>query len=210
MSQQNVVIDRPLIRPRPVAYLGKNYYLYDNFADLIYTNRVGCAANGFRYQDWTVQTGTWTAAAGYLNKTATDNTLEYISMPSRWTVGTWECDFKMAATDRSMYFVFMCNETTLTVTADGYMITVHRGGANNLDIWEINNNVWTEIVAGAWVSDTNWHTASATRDAAGNFELFLDGASLGTGSDVTTTDSLYVICAMRGTSDLFDNMGVYR
>jgi len=41
----------------------------------------------------------------------------------------------------------------------------------------------TEIIAYSADPDTNWHTIKLTRDANGNYELFVDGKSVGTGSD---------------------------
>jgi len=54
MSQVNALISRPLIRPIPCSHLVHLHKLYDNFADGVAANRKGCAANGFRYQEWPV------------------------------------------------------------------------------------------------------------------------------------------------------------
>jgi len=210
MSQDNTLISIPTIRPRPCAYLGRNYYLYDNFADLIYNNRVGVAANGFRYQDWTAQTGTWTAANGDIRKTANAATGQYLSIPSDFTVGTWEFDFQNVAATDETYFVFMLNETTPTVTADGYFLATNRGGANNFDLWRILNNAYLEVIAGVWVADALPHTAKVTRDRLGNFEIFLDGVSKGVGADATLTEAGYIVLWHREINTPMDNIKVYR
>jgi len=209
MSQANTLIKRPLIRPRPVAYLGKNYFLYDNFADLIYTARKGVAANGFRYQDWTVGSGTWTAASGWLTKTAPGDEWEDIYIPSRQAYGTWEYIFKLvAASDvHGVLLYFISNETGWSASIDGYGVSII--GNNTLYISRVTNGVGTPIINPGWVADAGAHTIKVTRDAAGNFELFFDGASVGTALDNTYTTSLYMFLRLYNSVDYIDNLEVY-
>jgi len=210
MNQQNVLIDRPLIRPRPCAYLGKNYYFYDNFADGKYDNRVGVAANGFRYQEWTVVTGTWNAANGYLEKTATVGINEYIYTPSTFDVGTWEMnarDTHLAAVTWECYI--MNNETSKTATSDGNYVELYP----NTNLFRLNrwvDNVHTVIITSAIVGDSADHDLKATRDAASNFEIFYDGVSHGTALDNTVTASSYLVIQNRSLSGRLNELKVHR
>jgi len=205
MSQQNVLIDRPLIRPRPVAYLGKNYYLYDNFADGKYENRVGVAANGFRYQEWTVQSGTtWDASAGYLTQTEAQKE-NVIETPSTKNTGTWEAKVKLGA-----------NVSTYDAVKFRFM---HDGTSGN-DAQYHGASPDLRLVTGATVLinptvaiDTNEHTVKVTRDSSGNFELFWDGVSQGTGTntEVTTSTRMEVNCNCDGSAapSRIDNIKAY-
>jgi len=213
VSQQNAVIDRPFIRPRPCAYLGKNYYLYDNFADNKYENRVGVAANGFRYQDWTVQTGTWTAANGYLEKTAVLNTDQYISIPSTHNVGTWSIRARSTEQVGNAYsrLFFMNNEPSQSATSDGYYVHLSwELDPHHFQLAKAVNNVHTLLIDPPDVAyDAGWHEHKITRDAAGNFELFYDGVSTGVVNDGAVTTSDYIVIMGRRLLQNYDDLKVH-
>jgi len=208
MSQQNVVIDRPLIRPRPVAYLGKNYYLYDNFADGLYNNRVGVAANGFRYQDWTVTSGTWSIVAGELKQTFGGGAI--ITTPLTTVGTTYEFKHRIeGAGDRGSNFHIMYVDAThyyyvKDIVGNGG-VTSHLELVKNIGAGEVI------MIATDRAIDTNTHTIKVTRDAVGNFELFFDGASKGTATDnnVTTCALIRIESQWFGQPFYHDDIKVY-
>jgi len=206
MSQQNVVIDRPLIRPRPCAYLGKNYVLYDNWADNIYTNRVGCAANGFRYQDWSVISGTWNATSGYLEKTSLLAGDEDIGTPCTRAHGTWEVDFKLGNIANN----HQARPKPIWIDAlNYYEVRFNNDGNVFMMRWIAGGSV--QLIAAAWVPDTNVHTIKLTRDSANRFDLYLDDVNLGNAVDATFTTSVSCVLGayITATAIRFDDLKVY-
>jgi len=211
VSQDNALISKPLIRPTPCSHLFRNYVLYDNWADLIYNNRVGVAANGFRYQDWTVVSGTWTAAAGYLSSNGAGATNQFITTPCRQTVGTWEATVRIMAFDAlnaGVRFHMLYTNVNNSYAAQLYAHPV----TPTVDLYLINGGAWSAIISAAWVRDNAPHVLKVTRDAAGNFELFLDGVSQGVANDVTHTTSTSVACSTYdgAVERRWDDIKVYR
>lgn len=204
MSQQNVIGDIPLIRPRPCAYLGKNYYLYDNFADLIYNNRVGVAANGFRYQDWTVDSGTWTAANGDLRETSMGDA-RIIHTPSSQAYGTWEFDAKLGSVAAThwykVYFLYVDANNS-------YRFFYFHTGERRL-IRRVAT-VDTVVINADIAADTANHAVKITR-VGPNWELFWDDVSVGTANAAELTTSNQFRLDVRNTtvSHQFDNIRVY-
>jgi len=210
MSQDNALINKPFIRPTPCSHLFKNYVLYDNFADLIYNNRKGVAGCGFRYQDWTVQAGTWTAASGYLEKTA-DTVNQDISTPCRQAYGVWEYRFRLGAAGLYDCITGIINSGTSTSTGDGYLVQVSAAADPGLfRLVRRDAGVTTIIINTTWAIDTAWHDLKVTRSAANRFDFYLDGVNKGNVIDATHTTSSYFVQDFYNINCYFDDLKVYR
>jgi len=176
------------------AELPKEYYLTDDWGDNKLTDREGLS--NFRNRipprtwgkdrpKWTIESGSPSASGGVL-VLPQSSTVQTVSTPSDFTVGAWELDFKWANTTSTQWdrnwFMRLAGEAT------GYWMRANNDGSA-CDIIETTTGTHTVIIDNTWTADTSWHTLKATRDSAGNFELFLDGVSKGTTTDTTHTTS---------------------
>lgn len=175
----------------------RTYYLEDNWDDNALSSRSNPTSGPWFYQpvpnqpgdtlvgryrpDWTIPSGTPSATNQRVEfPDSNANGIQEIVTDTDITVGSWQWDFTSAA-------------------------NVDAGSGSGLVfIWQDSNNKWftpaqgddevalrktdagtttTIYKASATVDDGNPHTIEQQRDDAGNFETFVDGASIGTGSD---------------------------
>ena len=195
------------------------YAWHDDWADNKLTSRDNRAttaasilgANEFAQKfrpEWTVQSGTWNADAGYVTKT-NGTAHDHLSTPSTFAVGTWECDFKLDVDNSYIRIVIMNNESVVSATSDGYYVYAH-GSSNFYRFDKRINNVSTTIInGGAWANHTTQQTTKVTRNISGDFELFLEGVSEGTVTDTDATTSLYIILWHTYVNCRTDNLKVY-
>ena len=189
------------------------YAIHDDWADsklVSRDNRTTTAAdvlgaNEFAQKfrpEWTTVTGSPTAAGG---KLVLDAISEEVSTPSTPTVGTWEADRSGAlAGITSMVFLIMHNGGT--TFQNSYFI--QQQYPENYIYFAYES---TDLISTAYSWDTANHTWKATRDASGNFEIFIDGVSKGTVLNTTMTVSATLGFMMKNADGdhSIDNLKVY-
>jgi predicted amidophosphoribosyltransferase len=179
-------------RPEQAVPNAMNVVLIDDFTDGDYTANPA----------WTVPRPTWGVVGGEL--WATDNGAQIIQTARTETVATWTFKFRLetadGTTDRFTFWPMSSGFDINGVTngyaywvdaAGGAMRLVRRSGATTTDF---------NLISTTWTPDTVAHTGKITRNAAGLFEIFLDGASKGTATDTTHTTSSYVGLHFVGSS----------
>lgn len=123
---------------------------------------------------WTILTGTPTATGGQL---VLGSTPDSVSCPSTIVTGTWTCKVALTSTASGSFALrFLYQDTN-----NYYQLLLAATGPFNLI--KDDAGTTTTIITATWTPDTSVHTITATRDASGNFEIFLDGTSMGTVTD---------------------------
>jgi|GEM_PF-2883123 len=168
-------------------------YIYDDFEDNVYSGRTQPGKWGFVNIDrfeWTLVAGAASVTGGVLTLTADAGVNMTLTTPETKAEGVWE--FRVKASTNTVGKVVTLGffgETVATSgdidLANGYQVQINGGGGFRLQ--EVTASSRTNIIDTLWTPDTNWHTVKITRDSDGNFELFLDGTSLGTVQDTTWT-----------------------
>ncbi|WP_276301104.1 hypothetical protein [Halorussus lipolyticus] len=167
-------------------------YFYDDFEDGSLRDRVGRRTGQYVSSDepgrvyagverpiWKTGDGSPSVSNGALEMPAADTTNQFVvATPYRFEVGTYEFTFQFSSTPSTGRVRF---EFLTETAAKWVQIIVDPDGTLRL---ERNDGTGkTTIISGSWNGDTNQHTAKATRDESGNYELFVDGTSQGTASD---------------------------
>jgi len=169
-------------------YHGRHAYLYDDFYDNKY--------NGDRY----LMIGEWNGSLNNLRKqwsvthgsaSVTDKrlildasaTYTIVRTSSTVTEGTWETKVKF---ENSAQFEFR-------IISDGTkrIHVKYQSGALKVEKYD-GATTDTIISTSIDLEDGEYHTIKVTRDASGNYELFVDGDSKGTGSDSYLPSANYV------------------
>ncbi|MBU0488304.1 MAG: choice-of-anchor D domain-containing protein [Bacteroidetes bacterium] len=146
---------------------------------------------------WTVQAGGFIATGARLEGTDA-NLSDVISTPCTQAYGSWEFTyaFEVATTSAYVrYFIIMSadNANPSAGTADGYYVWVDGGGTTqDLIFRRLDNGAPTNLIVYDWIPGTATHTIKVTRSLSNEFELFYDGASVGTYTDNTYTTSSYM------------------
>ncbi|MDI6903815.1 MAG: hypothetical protein QMC77_08800 [Methanocellales archaeon] len=172
--------------------------LFDDFSDNKYKDRdarrlrVHCATpinlhiKGKDRPEWTVTGGSWDASAGYLYNAGSSTADQQIQTPSTFVVGTWEYDLLVEKdTSDPLQAHFMW------VDANNYMGHDHRGATTDVvRLWKIVAGTATVLISTAMGLVAGvYETHKITRDSSGNYEIFIDGVSKGTATDVAITSS---------------------
>lgn len=182
-----------------VGWIQKLWFLIDDFAN----------GNYIVNPTWTVgaiSTGAFSAAAGYLEKTwATTGTSSFLYLPFTKAYGLWR--FKLWRTDSwLMGHVEYSFISDGSIIGNGYKFRIRRtytGGESHTLIrvdGGSETNLWN---ADGVAADANYvHTI--TRDAAGVFTIYRNGASVGTtaaDNNYTTSSHLLLISSPSGARD---------
>jgi len=158
--------------------------------------------------EWTTESGSPSATDErlYLPQSAT---AQAISVPSTFTEGAWESDFRFTNTTATQwladYIMRISGEDT------GYLLN-HANDGSAYRIQKRITGTLTNLIDVTWAEDTDWHVQKGTRDADGNFELFLDRVSKGTATDtdITSSDKLWLENGSQDVSASYrDNLRVY-
>lgn len=190
--------------PSKIGTGGRRGYLGDDWQDNKLTSRDKAATTATAlskiYQifrpEWTTISGSPTASSGYLvlNNAEVETTCSF-------SEGAWQIDIMHYSTSAWIHAIKLFNGTT-----EAYRVQHETDG--DLFLIDMVDNV--NLISANKAVDTDWHTVKLTRDSDGNFELFWDGASVGTATDTTTTtfDKLRMR-EIDGYEARFDNLGVY-
>jgi len=117
--------------------------------------------------EWTVVSGTWTAGAFYLTKTASDATWEYVKTPSVFAYGTWEWDWQLAVAGNSI----STNIIWDFVANSGYYFHV---GSATLDFRRHDACTSVDLVSVGWTSDNLPHVTKIVRSDANELPRRMD------------------------------------
>jgi len=195
------------------------YAFYDDFGDGLLTGRVKeltvlnnkvMLARVLRLE-WAVDGGIWDASNLFLRESSNTRP-NYLYTSLDFTVGTWEVDFRFpngeSTADNQLGLV------PLWIDSDNWYFWFCKSNAADPDFnfYKVFGGVGTMLINQTWTIDAAWHTAKVTRDANGNFEIFLDGVSKGTvvDTDITTSNQLRFRTAYVNESPFdFDNLRVY-
>lgn len=172
--------------------LRASWSLLDDFSDGEYANN----------PTWSVIAigggGSITAAGGELavSSGGTVNAGSAISTPLAQTTGTWQFRMKSNAdTTTGGYVAFFTNSTAFAsgnLDGPGYAIRIASGNAYFVRYSGTSPSVPVTIISIGSVG-TGYHTYRITRTSAGEWEVFLDGVSVGTATDTTYTSAGYFI-----------------
>jgi len=98
------------------------------------------------------------------------------------TTGTWELDFQFttlgADGDHWPRFIICWQDADNKV-----LLFVGDSQYEQFRLRKVDAGTGTDLLSPGWASDSAQHTSKVTRDADGNFEIFLDGSSKGTATD---------------------------
>lgn len=129
----------------------------------------------------------WVKKRTYQNTThtwteATDADIEYITDTAPVTVGTWFLKYQFTTVGNSGDIVY---QSILYADANNWIrLRAHDSlSANSPLICKKDAGAVTNIINGGNTTTTAERTTTATRDLAGNYELFYDGTSEGTAYD---------------------------
>lgn len=166
--------------------------------------------------EWTIEIGA-SGISAQNNRLEMDGSIvQHLYYTDAVATGTWEIDFTSQSTrafGENCTFCVLDQDPTDWDSNDGvpdngYALEI-RGSAFRL-LLRVNGNNDHAVIDGIWDNDTNPHTAKITRDASGNFELFYDGSSIGTGTDTTFTSTAGTGIGMDvGPAMYWDNLRVY-
>jgi uncharacterized protein (TIGR02145 family) len=190
-----------------VGACGSTGGVVDNFSDGNFT------ANPV----WTVRNGNWEISFNELSGgsntivgvSASEN--DIITTPSTQVYGTWDFQFKLETilygqTSAVRYFI-LSSGTNLTNTYGYY---VHADGGGNIKLIRRDGATVTDIISTTYTPNTNWRSIKVTRSFNGLFNLFLNGTSVGTGTDNTyqssTTLGIWTSGFNDGDNPLIDNI----
>ena len=189
-----------------------NNYLEDDWDDNSLTGRTGAEKDVF-YQygtggtgdllkgvyrpRWDSISGSFTTSGGALQSTSNAS----VTTPSEATMGSFSMDYQISGSDGDAEEVdlgFMCpspDVTSLLKPQNGYMIRLYRSSLSNSDfnIAKMVGGTFSKIIDTSATATTDPLTLRADRDSYGNFELFEQGTSQGTGSDTEFSSSGYAI-----------------
>jgi hypothetical protein len=190
-----------------------SYLLFDDFADALSTIDSGASAYPGRnsghpgYPDWTVNSGTWSAANGYLEKTATQGTEQYIYTSYSGTSDdiVLEYQFKRYANNANAHGLQLVN----TTSGKRYYLWITNDGLE-CDLRKYDGTSHSTIINGTWTADDNWHNVRVERKTGGDFELFFDNTSVGTVSGDTTETTFDQIRVQNEALNSIDNLRIYR
>jgi len=153
--------------------------------------------------EWTTESGSPSVSGGVLHLPAGDVTIQQVSTPSTLWIGTWKLDFNWttAITSGGHHFRSVVGGTKTYIMPEWRSDDVYR-------IWQDVDNV--APVSTTHAIDTAEHSLKVTRASGGNWELFFDGVSDGTGTENTYTscDELWI----ESNADYegnWDNLKVY-
>ena len=159
--------------------IGATFLFGDDFEDGDYTSD----------PTWTVQSGTWSAANNYLEKTANDGTWQHISVPFAADSGVWEFKMKgLGTSSQELIFYFMSKETNFQ---NGYFIYFPD---TTMYLYKIVGGAGTSLGSYNWGVDGNWHDFKLERDTSGGMKLYLDGTERISATNTEVSDSAYMIC----------------
>ncbi|MFO8109965.1 MAG: M14 family zinc carboxypeptidase [Thermoplasmata archaeon] len=156
-------------------------------------------ANG-NYDNWTVYDGSWDATSGYLQGHGSISTPAEMHQENIGAYGRWEIDFQLSEiSDASGYQItrshFIQIDNADPRYSSGYyvIITGNIGGNGQINLWRWDNGSTPgSTTAGAsWNPNTDTNTLAIERDESGVFTLYLNGATLTTGTDNTYTTNQY-------------------
>ena len=107
---------------------------------------------------------------------------------------TWEFEFDLSQLSDSssvLAGILFANstETVDRTYEESYYVQHQSGGSLSLQHVDENGDFSTIILTSTATPETG--TTKVTRDDEGNFELFLDGSSIGTGQDTATTTATH-------------------
>jgi len=184
------------------------YALYDDFSDGVYSSRTGSYSYGgvstnkmpivppdLPFPEWTVVAGAPSVVAGELVMPAN----AVVSIPSTFNVGTWEYKVRKGALGG------VAGLDLYTGGVRKYSINLWEGG--NCGIYDWVDMTW--IITAAVGDSTLQKTIATTRDGASNWEVFFDGASIGTALDATTTTFDEIRLRATVQTIYFDDVRVY-
>ena len=150
------------------------FRFFDDFDDGDYTTGT----------TWTVGSGTWSAANGYLEKTSATG-WNNINAPQNLAYGIYEFDVKIGhAANGNLQLAVISNSTSVD---KGYGIYV----VHNAEYY-FREDIAT-LFSSTIVDDGNWQKHKIVRNMSGEFEGFVNGSSKGTATDNTITTSEYVV-----------------
>lgn len=166
---------------------------------------------------WTPQSGTWSAANKYLEKTS-GTAYEDISTPSTKAYGNWSFSVNH---NGNLYHEFWMGIISSapnpwdggTARGQGYILFIENEAEawKRFNLYRNNNGVTAIISSSKSALDTGWHNVTVTRNMSGGFEIFYDGVSKGNVIDNTYTTSKYFSVGMRQNNfvDNITEMGVH-
>jgi hypothetical protein len=143
---------------------------------------------------WEIQSGTWQVDdSSDGNKQITCIADGQILINSSVAFGQWEFDFyKSDLTVPTIMFIADSKSSPTDSSQDGYALTF--SATEGVTLFEINAGVaGVAMITGAdgTLTADSWNTIKITRMNSGLFEVFINGTSLGTATDLTNTSSVY-------------------
>lgn len=161
----------------------------DNFSDGDYTQN----------PTWTVREGAWRILTAVGNPNALQTNSDgicRITLPSVMPSGTWQFSVRFDTIDYTGpadNYVDVSFMGSVSTGINGFTVraAVNHISAGATNVLQLLNSSFSGLISTSVVWDTAWHVIKITRTSLGVFELFLDGASVGTVTDTTAPSPEY-------------------
>lgn len=177
------------------------FIVFDDFADGDYTTN----------KEWTVASGTWSAADFYLKKTADDGSWQYIYTGQPGANACFNFTFKLKDTATyQRHNVFFMSNNTAPHGDDDYMFNII-ADADWLQFYKTVNGSPSQLGdTKSWTADTDPHDVKITRTSAGVFKVYLDEVEITefAVTDTNLTSSTYLVVRSRDLHMEIDNLFV--
>lgn len=198
-------------------------YLEDDWDDNSLTNRTNADSDVFahpssneagdvligRYRpEWTTENGSPTATNSRLELSDGD----LLATKSEQDTGEFSFDFQTNGDDTGGISFSFIKQTTQyrngKSSYTGYYNYIQGDGGTFSIARTDSGSFGTNVVETSWSGDnSSFHRSRVTRDSYGDFELFLDGTSKGTGTDSTYQTSRFLALYSGLANDVYiDNM----
>ncbi|MBI4639562.1 MAG: hypothetical protein HY731_02645 [Candidatus Tectomicrobia bacterium] len=127
-------------------------------------------------------------------------TLLFTANPT--TVGGWQFDSRLKSTEDDQWNFFLISAIRFpSLGGLGYAVSHTQSGEVSLTLRRHPISTTLISASGFGGKDDIWHTIKATRNAAGEWKLFVDGALVGTTVDNTLTTLPYFFIGRYGSYD---------
>ena len=198
--------------PTKIGTGGRRGYIGDDWEDNKLSSRDKAATVATSFDkifqtfrpEWTVKAGTITVASGRVEGDAAG--INEVQTSSSITEGTWEVDIIILATGSHQLICIIYQDDNNFYEAGN----TTPGGTRSWCLRKYEGGTITDLIQSSWTEATGTYRLKVTRDSSGNFEMFVDGASMGTATDTFLPTANYIVLRVDDdNSSAMDNLEVY-
>lgn len=150
--------------------------------------------------EWSELAGSPTVSDSILTLTNGDSTTQAVDTEADVSEGTWEFVFQCSSspTDGQLLFDFMREDT------DNRWRVRLNGNNDDFKLQKQDTGDGSDAISTTWSRDTSEHTLTVTRDSNDQFEMSLDGSSVGTATDSFTPSGVLNVAVINAADTDID------